>query len=138
MMEVVLAIVVPILLAPLLILALRHLFAWFIKQGIELFLDHDYPAVYSRSLGMSLAQLNVIAGVLIWYAIFGIGLCELPMLGCAAASIFGILLTLWLSIDLVRRRLHVEGWPAMQVGLIGFAGGNVPFFVTVPTMLVLL
>lgn len=136
-MEVVLAIVVPILLAPVLVVALKRLFMWFTQQGIDLFLEHEYPVAYSRTLGATLAKLNVFAGLLIWYAVYGIRLCDLPMMGCAAAAIFVILLALWLSVVIVRRQLSVAGWEGAQVGLIAFAGGNLPFFLIVPTGLAL-
>lgn len=121
--------VVPIVLSPFLVHGLRYLFALFLREGVELFLDTRVTKKESLLLGMSLAKANVIVIVLLWLAVFGSRWLEFPMLATAAIAIVGVLIGLWISIEIVRHGLDVRGWTALQIGLLAFAGGNLPVII---------
>lgn len=84
-------------------------------------------------LGLSLAKANVTVICILWLAVFGSRWLEWPMLATAAIAIVGVLIALWISIEIVRHGLSVHGWNAVQIGLLSFAGGNLPLIICAAT-----
>jgi hypothetical protein len=117
----------PIILAPALVMGLRHLFAWFLAEGVKLFLDTRLHRQEIVEPGLVLAKSNVIVIVLLWIAVLTSRWFDLPMLITSAAAILGVIIALWITIEIVRRNVGTHGWTAAQIGLLTFAGGNLPF-----------
>lgn len=129
MLAVIAGFMIPIVLSPFLVHGLRHLFAWFLGEGVELFLQTRITGNESMRLGLLLARANVCVVVLLWLAIFATRWLEMLMLITASVTILGVLIGLWISIEIVRHGLQTRGWTATQIGMLTFAGGNLPFII---------
>jgi len=127
MLAVIIGYVAPLVLAPFLVHGVRRLFAWFLEEGVELFLNTSVTRHESMRLGLLLARSNVVVIVLLWLVVFSMQWLDMPMLAAAAVAIVGLIIALWISIEIVRHGLNTRGWTATQIGLLAFAGGNLPF-----------
>lgn len=86
---------------------------------------------------MTMARVNVVVFVLIWLGVFtSRAILDQPIAVPAAVMIGGLLLGLWLTTGIARNHLKIGGWSSMQVGLLVFAGGNLPLLLLIPIVLV--
>lgn len=129
--------VVPVVIAPLVIMGLQPLFSIFLREGTELFADLTLEKRLSRGISRVLARWNVVIFVLSWMAAFGSYLGTGKWTWGALLIVAGVLGALGLTIRQVRNRVGLVGRPALLVGLLAFAGGNLPLFLIVPIALVL-
>ncbi len=125
----------PLVAAPIAIYSLRHLFAVFLREGTELFVHTQIAQPLSFEIGKHLAMVNVLVLLVFWLAIFACDCLGLPMLATAGVAIAGLFTALLVTIAIVRSRLDVYGWPAAEVGLLSFVGGNLPLFLIATTLL---
>ncbi len=127
----------PLLVAPVAVYALRHLFAVFLREGTELFAHTDIAQPLSFEIGKHLAMVNVLLLLVSWWGLFACNCLDLPMTVIAGVAIAGLLTTMLVTIAIVRSRLDFYGWPAAEVGLLSFVGGNLPLFLIATTLLAL-
>ncbi|MHC4447295.1 MAG: hypothetical protein ACYSXF_05880 [Planctomycetota bacterium] len=125
----------PLVATPVAIYSLRHLFAVFLREGAELFVHTQIAQPLSFEIGKRLALVNVLLLLVSWLGLFACDCLGMPMLAVAGVAIAGLLTTLLVTILMVRSRLDVYGWPAAQVGLLSFVGGNLPLFLIATTLL---
>ena len=134
---VVIGFAIPVVAAPLAVLCLRHLFALFVREGAQLFGGIGLPGVYADSIGSRLAKINV--GVLLatWIVVFTCECLEVSPLIRGGVAIAGVLGGLVATTYLLRWNLGVRGWVSWRMGMLSFAGGNLPIFMIVPAILAL-
>ena len=125
----------PLVAAPIAIYSLRHLFAVFLREGAELFVHTQIARPLSVEIGKHLAMVNVLLLLVSWLALFACDCLDLPMMAAAGVAIAGLLTTLLVTIAIVRSRLDFYGWPAAEVGLLSFVGGNLPLFLIATILL---
>ena len=137
----------PVLLSPLLILIISKLTPVFIDLGTQLFVETEYPKVVVRRVGKDIGVRCVVIYVLCWSAAYGCHLLEWPYLLSNGICIAGIAFSLYGAIALVRNRivLLVENkivrmsWTdSMLIGIIAYTGGNLPLFIIIPLILILI
>lgn len=126
---------VPILLTPLVIWALQPLFARFYREAAQLFAEVDCDQRHAVSVGSTMAKVNVIVFMLIWLGVFTCMTLELQVAVGGAIVIAGLLVGLWLTTGIARNHLKIGGWSSVQVGLVTFAGGNLPMLLLIPIAL---
>ena len=127
--------VVPVLIAPLAVIGLRPLFALFVREGIELFADFELPLHVTAAIGRSLALINVVIIVITWLFVRTCIELEGPHLASVGIAIGGLGVAMLATLVEVRTRLSLVGAKATLVSLITFAGGNLPFWVSIPLAL---
>ncbi len=130
--------VVPGVLAPLVVMALRPLFAIFLREGLELFTDVTLESGLVSGIGRVIAKVNVLILLFAWWAAHTCYVVDgKQMLMPAIVAMCGVVLALVVTVQMVRNRVGVVGQPSMLVGLLTFAGGNLPIFLLVPILLVI-
>ncbi len=129
--------VVPVIIAPLVIIGLQPLFSIFLREGAELFADLTLEKRLSRAISRVLARWNVFIFVLSWMAAYWSYLATGMWTWGALLIVAGVLGGLGLTIRQVRNRVGLVGRPALLIGLLAFAGGNLPLFLIIPIALVL-
>ena len=73
-----------------------------------------------------------------WWVGYGCLLLEWPYLLTVGCVIFGVLLALLGSITIVKKKLAIRKWSdAALVGMLAFAGGNIPVFIVVVLLMFL-
>ena len=128
----------PVLAAPPAVIGLRYLFAMFLSEGVELFGNMTLAREDSLVLGTMMAKLNVAVLLVTWLALFTcdrFGLWPWLSMGIALTGMSAALL---LTVGIVRTNLGVEGRTLAIVGMLAFAGGNLPIIIMVGSLLVLL
>jgi len=128
-------IAVPIVLSPLVVRCLRPLFGLFLREGTELFTDINLERALSLRIGHFLAIINVLIFVVAWSSAVGSAWIEWPPLIGGLLAAGGVLLALGITIWSVRNRVGIVGQEMVLVGLVTFAGGNLPLIVVVPLVL---
>ncbi len=128
---------IPVVVAPLAVLCLRYLFSLFVREGAQLFGGIGLPGVYADSIGSRLAKINV--GILLatWIVVFTCECLEVSPLIRGGVAIAGILGGLVATTYLLRWNLGVHGWVSWRMGMLSFAGGNLPIFMIVAAILAL-
>lgn len=129
---------VPLVFAPLVVLGLKHLFALFVAEGAELFANVNLTRSDSRTLGALLAKLNVVVLLLAWLALWTCRCLGQDPLVVTAIGLAGLLLAMIVTMMIVRVNLEVEGRPLLLVGLLTFAGGNLPLILLTAVMTAIL
>lgn len=131
--------IAPVILSPAVVAVLQLLFPTFLKEGAKLFTAIDLPGSLARKVGMDIAVRCVGIFVLCWIAGYGCRLLEWNYLLTVGFAIGGVMLALLGTIMLVRKRLAIRSWSdAVLVGLVAFAGGNLPLFVLIPLLMFLI
>ena len=125
----------PILVAPILIWVLRPLFARFFRESAHLFLDVHCEPRQAQQVGSTMARINVVLFALIWMGVFTCIVFELKIAVSAAIVIAGLLIGFWLTTGIARHHLNIGGWNSVPVGLVSFAGGNLPMLLLIPVVL---
>lgn len=136
-MEIIL-LVAPILLAPFVVYFLSMLFPIFLREGAKLFTATDLPGKVSRKVGTDISMRCVIIFTLSWIAGYGCRLLDLNYVLTVGFAVGGVFLALLGTITLVKKKLAIRSWSdSALVGMITFAGGNLPLFVLVPLLMFL-
>ncbi|MDY7109939.1 MAG: hypothetical protein SYC29_15005 [Planctomycetota bacterium] len=120
--------VVPLLLAPIIAFALRPIFALFARQGAQLFCALDMSASLAEALGHYVAIFDAVT---LATASSGVVACVIwgaPWPVTIAVVAGGVLIALFVTVSVVRVIPGIEGRTALAVGLLTFAGGNLPLF----------
>ncbi len=128
----------PVLAAPPAVIGLRYLFALFLSEGVELFGNMTLAREDTLVLGTMMAKLNVAVLLMTWLALFTcdrFGLSPWLSMGIALTGMSAALL---LTVGIVRTNLGVAGRTLAIVGMLAFAGGNLPIIIMVGSLLVLL
>ncbi|MCZ6837522.1 MAG: hypothetical protein O7G85_17230 [Planctomycetota bacterium] len=124
--------VAPVILSPLIIFLLRMLFPYFLQEGAKLFTAIELPGSLARKVGTDIAIRNVIIFVVCWVASYGCTLLEFHYSWSILIAVSSVFLALFFTITLVKGRLSIRSWSdAGLVGLVAFAGGNLPLFILV-------
>jgi hypothetical protein len=125
----------PVIAAPLIALLSRHLFALFVREGTSLFVGLEMHKEWSLTLGTPIAIANAIIFSLGWWASVALGALDVPSISVAAPLIVALALALFITYILVKDKLHLETGDAFLVGLLAFAGGNLPVIIAMPMLL---
>ena len=128
---------VPVVVALPASIYLRHLFSVFIREGAQLFGGLDLPGVYATSIGARLAKVNVAILLGTWIAVFICVCQDVGFLILGSIAVVGVLGALIATTSLLRWNLGVQGWVAWRMGMLSFAGGNLPIFIVVIAILAL-
>lgn len=128
---------VPILAAPIAVVVLRRLFAVFLTEGTELFADFSLEPDDARAVGSLMAKFNVFVLLLAWLALFTCMCFNQPHYLLLGIALAGVLSAILISILIVRSNLKMQGGTMMMVGILSFAGGNLPIIVIVSGLMVL-
>ncbi len=128
---------IPVIAAPPVAMWLRHLFSVFVREGAQLFGGIGLPGVYADSIGSRLAKINVAVLLATWIVVFTCECLEVSPLIRGGVAIAGVLGGLVATTYLLRWNLGVRGWVSWRMGMLSFAGGNLPIFIIVAAILVL-
>lgn len=128
----------PVLLAPLVFYFLRMLFPYFLQEGIKLFTAADLSGKDARKVGTDICMRCVIIFTLSWVTGYGCQLMEMNYLITVGFAVGGVFLAMMLTITLIKKKLTKKSWgDAALVGMITFAGGNLPLIVLIPLLMFL-
>ncbi len=120
---------VPVVAAPFVVFGLRRLFAIFVAEGAELFSNIKLSREDALEVGGLIAKFNVGALLLTWLGFFALHVFDQPILLRTAVALAGILAALALTILIIRTNLQVRGRTLAIIGVMAFAGGNLPLIV---------
>ncbi|MHC4416154.1 MAG: hypothetical protein ACYS0G_12805 [Planctomycetota bacterium] len=129
---------IPVVAAPFAIYGLRYLFAVFFREGAELFGSINLPDAYAFTVGSIMAKLNVPVLLLAWIALFACDCFQWSSVLSGAITIGGILVGLLITTYVVRINLPVHGWVLTRIGLLSYAGGNLPLLMVIAGLLLFL
>jgi len=116
-------------------LVLRHLFAAFLRQSMECFTGTSLQKAFSLTIGTRMAVTNGLIFCLATLMFAGCTFLKLPWLLTAAPGVVGVVAALIATIRITRETLAINVLAAGVVGLVCFAGGNLPLIVLFPAAL---
>ncbi len=119
--------------APFAAWGLRHTFRFFLEEGAELFGGLVLGRADAVSVGLLMAKINVVLLLVAWLVLFTCQCFNQPDLLSALVGIVGLAAALMMTVFIVRLNIEVQGPQLWMVGLIAFAGGNLPIFIVVAT-----
>ena len=127
----------PVLAAPFAAWGLRHTFRFFLEEGTELFGGLVLGRADAVSVGSLMAKINVVLLLVAWLALFTCQCFYQSGMLVALVGIGGLAAALMMTVFIVRLNIEVQGPKLWMVGLIAFAGGNLPIFIVVATAMAL-
>ncbi len=127
----------PLLLLPLMALGLRPLFDLFLREGVEVFGQFPLRKGVSVAVARAIAMVNAAIFAATWIAAFGCHFLGAPQVVSAALPAVGVVAALVVTIRTISDQLGIGGHRAWLVGLLAWAGGNLPIFLVVPAALAL-
>ena len=128
---------IPVVVAAPTAMGLRHLFSLFVREGAQLFGGIGLPGVYADSIGSRLAKINVAVLLATWIVVFTCVCYAVSPLIWGGVTVAGVLGGLVATTYLLRWNLGVRGWVSWRMGMLSFAGGNLPIFMIVVALLAL-
>src|SRR5688572_30396651 len=135
MVTLIICLVGPLAAAPLIVFFSRPLFAIFVREGAGLFLGLDMHKEWSLLVGKPIAIANAVVFTLAWWAAVGLSAMGAPSFSMAASFIVGLALAMLITYMFVKDLLHLHNGDAWLVGLLAFAGGNLPVIILMPVLL---
>jgi hypothetical protein len=126
----------PLAAAPLLVMLSRHLFSTFVREAAELFLGMQMHREQRMALGTDLAVINAIIFSIAWMTAVALHACHLSSFIVVAPFLLAMLAALYFTSSMVRGRMKLPSRDAYLVGLLSFAGGNLPLIVIIPLLLI--
>jgi hypothetical protein len=127
----------PAVIAPLLVIVLRPLFAMFVRESAALYAHRRVPKSLAEAAGHYLAAFNVIVFIGIWAAAFACHLAGAPSAVTITLSVTGVVGAFIATICVVGALPGIKGLAVYLVGVVTFGGGNLPLIVVVPTLFLL-
>ncbi len=121
----------PVLAAPFAVWGLRHTFRFFLEEGAELFGGLVLGRADAVSVGSLMAKINVVFLLVAWLGLFTCQCFFESGMLVALVGIGGLAAALMMTVFIVRMNIEVQGPSLWMVGLIAFAGGNLPVFIVV-------
>ena len=121
----------PVLVAPFAALGLRHTFRFFLQEGAELFGGLVLGRADVVSVASLMAKINVVTLLVGWLALFTCHCFLQSGMLVALVGIGGLAAAMMMTVFIVRLNIEVQGHTLWLVGLIAFAGGNLPVFIVV-------
>ena len=131
--------VVPVIGAPLIVIAQRRLFCIFFTEGVDVLGNITMARKDALLAGALLAKLNVLVLLVAWLALFTGRCFDQPVMLLAAIALAGILGAITVTTLIVHtnvRRLDTK--TVVMVGLIVFTGGNLPLIVITAALMAFL
>jgi hypothetical protein len=131
--------VLPVVAAPLVVIAQRRLFCIFFAEGVDVLGNITMARHDALLLGALMAKLNVLVLLVAWLALFTCRCFDQPVLLLATIALAGILGAITITTLIVHtnvRRLNAK--TAIMVGLIVFTGGNLPLIVITAALMAFL
>lgn len=127
----------PLAAAPLTVWFSRPLFARFVREGADLFVGLSMHKEWALTLATPIAIANAIVFSLAWWAAVGISTIEqATAFSIAAPFIIGLLFAMLVTYVFIKDKLRLPTTDAWLVGLLAFAGGNLPVIIAMPVLLV--
>jgi len=139
-LELAACVVATLLIAPLLVLALRFLFTLFITGGAKWIADLTFEGPQIRIVAVQMAIANIVIYIMAWFATVGCVLADVAIWWQSLCLILGIAVALLVTVQLARGWLQymgLERWQSLSIGVLAFAGGNIPLIVLLPFTLML-
>jgi len=136
-LSLIIAVAVPVALSPLIVLGTRHLFAMFLREGAELFSSAIPHRELALGTATTIAIPNATLFTLAWWVAVGLSAAQLSMFVVVVPFLVVLPLGLLLTRIEVKARLHLAPSDAWLVGLLTFAGGNLPLILAMPFLLML-
>jgi hypothetical protein len=130
--------VLPVIFAPLVVIAQRRLFSIFFTEGVDVLGNIAVARKDALLVGALMAKLNVLVLLVAWLALFTCRCFEQPVLLLASIALSGILAAITVTTLIVHtnvRRLNAN--TVIMVGLIVFTGGNLPLIVVTAALMAL-
>jgi hypothetical protein len=124
----------PFAIAPLIILANRHLYAMFVREAASIFVGLDMHREWAMTLAAPMAIANGVIFTFAWWAALGLSALQVSSFGLAAPFIAALGLSMLMTWFLIRERLHLHNVNACMVSLLAFAGGNLPLIIAMPVL----
>jgi hypothetical protein len=121
--------VIPVVLAPLVVLGLRRLFAVFLVESVDLFGYGTLDRKDALVLGALTAKLNVVVLLVAWLGLYTCLCFHQSNTLLMAIALGGVLSAILVTTLIVRANLRLAGRTLLIVGLLVFAGGNLPLIV---------
>ncbi|MHC4099985.1 MAG: hypothetical protein ACYS15_04615 [Planctomycetota bacterium] len=131
--------VLPVIAAPLVVIAQRRLFALFYAEGVDVLGNIEMARNDALLLGALMAKLNVLVLLVAWLALFTCRCFDQPVLLLATIALAGILAAITVTTLIIHtnvRRLNAR--TVIMVGLIVFTGGNLPLIVVTAALMAFL
>ena len=114
---------------------LRYLFAIALRESVAWFAHLVLQRESTRVIGARLAMRNGLILALAGFLFVACTSLKLPWPVIAATGVLGILGALVATIWIIRDSLKIDVPTAGLIGLVSFAGGNLPLILLVPAML---
>ena len=129
----------PVIALPFVVLAQRRLFAIFLLEGVELLGDMTIARKDALSLGSLLAKLDALVLLVAWLALFTCRYFDQPVLLLSAIALSGVAGAIVVTTVIVHTNIRrLDTRTVMMVGMIVFAGGNLPLIVVAAVLMVFL
>jgi hypothetical protein len=131
--------VLPVFAAPFVVIAQRRLFALFYAEGVDLLGGISLARKDALLLGALMAKLNALVLLLTWLALFTCRCFDQPVGLLASIAVAGILAAITVTTLIVHGNVRrINAHTVVLVGLIVFAGGNLPLIVITAALLAFL
>jgi hypothetical protein len=137
MLTLILCLAAPIAAAPLLVIGSRHLFANFVRETAAIFHGLDMHRAWAMTLGTDVAIINILIFALGWWGAVALSSLNQSAFLVAMPFILALLLALWITRGMIKARLKLPSKQSWLVGLISFAGGNLPLILGIPVLLMI-
>ncbi len=131
-------VVASIVVAPLVAIGLRHLFALFLTEATDLFTLLKLKRQDALDVGRLLARHNVVVALLTWLLLLTCRFFELPHLALMGIALAGLVTAVLFSVLVVWSNLEIAGSRLWAVALLAFTGGNLPLIVFIGAVLAML
>jgi hypothetical protein len=129
----------PVIAAPVVALVLRRFFALFYAEGVDLLGNITIEKKDARALGALMAKLNVVVLLVAWLSLFTCHCFGQSAWLLAAIALAGITIAVVITTLLVHTNVRrLKARTVVFVGLLVFAGGNLPLIVVTAALMALL
>lgn len=135
MVQLVVSLAAPLIATPLLVFCCRHLFTVFLREGSSLFVGLDMAKPWAAGIGQTMAVINGILFTFAWWATASFSYIQLSAFIVALPFVAAVLLGLTTTSLYVKSQMRLAPMDAWMVGLLSFAGGNLPMIVIIPLLL---
>ena len=135
MIPLVVSLAAPLVAAPLLMYCCRHLFTIFLREGAGLFVGLDMQKPWASGIGQTLAVINGLLFTFAWWATASFSYMGMTAFVVALPFVAAVLLGLMITSFYVKSQMRLAQMDAWMIGMLSFAGGNLPLVMIIPLLL---
>jgi hypothetical protein len=126
---------ISIVAAPVVVFAQRRLFSLFLAEGAELLGDVTIAKQVTLPVGALMAKLNALVLLVAWLGLFTCRCFDVSWTVRLPIALAGVAVAILITTVIVHNTVRrLNGGTTMIVGLIVFAGGNLPLIVVAATL----